>query len=365
VVALDVVPLGAAALALLVTLGAEWLHGRRLRRVGTLVFGPSGRPAPWARSAPALRALAHAALAWGLTTLLLIEPRTHAPSGTLRVEPGKVRHVLVVLDVSPSMQLADAGPEKDRTRMKRAQELLESLFRRVPLELYRISVVAVYNGAKPVVIDTRDFEVVRNILGDLPLQHAFKSGKTRLFDGLREAVETARPWNPRSTTVLLVTDGDTVPAEGMPRMPPSVEEVLVVGVGDPLAGKFIDGRQSRQDVSTLRQIAVRLGGHYWNGNERHLPSTLIGSLTGPATEGVLGQLTRREYALLACALGAALLALLPVLLSHLGTLWRPGRPARRALGSAPEPRRRRPATASGAEIAPGAGVAVESGVPRR
>ena len=44
------------------------------------------------------------------------------------------------------------------------------------------------------------------------------------------------------------------------RMPASVAGVLVVGVGDPQAGMFIDGHQSRQDVSTLRQIAARLRG---------------------------------------------------------------------------------------------------------
>jgi hypothetical protein len=61
-----------------------------------------------------------------------------------------------------------------------------------------VSVVAVYNGAKPVVIDTKDFEVMRNILGDLPMHHAFRSGKTKLFDGPRgggqdrQALESAQ-----------------------------------------------------------------------------------------------------------------------------------------------------------------------------
>ena len=180
------------------------------------------------------------------------------------------QHVLLVLDVSPSMRLDDAGPDKDSSRMDRARELMESFFERVPIERFRVSVVAFYNGAKPVVVDTSDFEVVRNILGDLPMHYAFRSGRTRLFDGLQEAAQIAAPWEPRSTTLILLTDGDTVPATGMPRMPASVRSVLVVGVGDPRTGKFIDGRQSRQDVSTLRQIATRLGGVYHNGNE-HAP----------------------------------------------------------------------------------------------
>jgi Ca-activated chloride channel homolog len=325
VVALDWIPLAAAVVALLLILGAESLHLLRIRRLAHLAFGPRTRPAPWVRGVPLLRGLAAAALAWGLGTLLLAEPAHHSPSGTIQLREGEYRHVLMVLDVSPSMRLVDAGPGAEQSRMQRAREVLESFFRRVPLEMYRLSVVAVYNGAKPVVIDTRDVEVVRNILGDLPMHFAFPAGKTRLFDGLEEAVRIAKPWNPRSTTLLLVSDGDTVPAQGMPKMPASVSDVLVVGVGDPVSGKFIDGRQSRQDVSTLRQIAVRLGGIFHNGNEKHLSSTLIGDLTHIEGKNVFQRFSRREYALLCCGIGASILALLPLLLHFLGTSWRPGR----------------------------------------
>jgi Ca-activated chloride channel family protein len=305
-----------------------------VRRVALLAFGPRGRPAPWARAAPWLRAAAAGLAAWGLATLLALEPRQHAAPGE-RPLPRKVdvRHVLIALDVSPSMRLVDAGPAGAQSRMQRAREVLESFFRRVPLEEFRISVVAFYNGAKPVVVDTADIEVVRNILGDLPMEFAFRSGETRLFDGLERAAEIARPWNPGSATLVLVSDGDTVPARGMPRMPDSVGGVLVVGVGDPSSGRFIDGRQSRQDVATLRQVATRLGGTYHNANERHLPSVLIGDLTGAGARGALERLTRREYALLASAAGAFLLALLPVLLQAAGTRWRPGRRAAAARGA--------------------------------
>jgi len=325
VVSPALLPLFALVAALLVAALGELLHARRVRRVATLAFGPSARPAAWAESAPWLRTLAFGALAWGLTTLLLVEPRKHNADGSRRIEAGDWRHVLLVLDVSPSMQLADAGPERKQSRMERARVVLESLFRRVPLELHRITVVAVYNGAKAVVEDTTDFEVVRNILGGLPMRHAFPSGKTRLFDGLDEAVRIAKPWNPASATLVLVSDGDTVPATGMPTLPPSIDDVLVVGIGDPSAGTFIDGRQSRQDVPGLRQIAARLGGTYWNGNELQLPSTRIAKLAAWGGADPFERLTRREYALIACAAGAAVLALLPLFLHFFGTRWRPGR----------------------------------------
>lgn len=318
-------PLWLLGAALLVGALAEWLHARRVRHVAELAFGPSRRPAAWARAAPALRVLAGGALAWGLATLFLLEPQKHNADGSRRIEAGDWRHVVLVLDVSPSMLLADAGPEKKQSRMERARVVLESLFRRVPLELHRITVVAVYNGAKLVVEDTTDFEVVRNILGGLPMQHAFLPGKTRLFDGLEEAVKVAHDWNPDSTTLVVVSDGDTVPATGMPALPASIDDVLVIGVGDPSVGKFIDGRQSRQDVPTLRQVAARLGGGYWNGNELQLPSARIAKLAAWGGGDAFERLTRREYALAACALGAALLALLPLALQLFGTRWRPGR----------------------------------------
>jgi Ca-activated chloride channel family protein len=273
---------------------------------------------------PFLRTAAFGALTFGLATLLFLEPRKFSTEGTAPPAPSEVRHIVLVLDVSPSMALEDAGPDKKLRRSHRAREVLESFFRRVPLERNLISVIAVYNGAKAVVQDTSDFEVVRNILTDLPMTHAFRAGKTRLLDGIEEAAKLAKNWNPGSATLVLVTDGDTVPATGMPKLPVSIGDVLVVGIGDPTTGKFIEGRQSRQDVATLRQVAARLGGLYWNGNEHHLASADIAGLTAAAEPSAFEGFTRREYALLLCLLGAGLLALLPLALEAFGTAFRPG-----------------------------------------
>ena len=201
---------------------------------------------------------------------------------------------------------------------------MESFFQRIPVEIYLMSVVACYNGAKPVVVDTKDLEVVRNIFGDLPMHYAFPAGKTDLFSGLAEAIKIAQPWQPKSTLLLLLSDGDTVPATGMPKLPASIADVLVVGVGDPRAGSFIDGKMSRQDTNTLRQIATRLGGTYHDGNQKHLGTELLSRLTVIPRKSAFERLTRREYALIACGLGALVLAFLPVLLHYRGTRWQPG-----------------------------------------
>lgn len=326
----------AALVALLVSLGAEALHMRRTRRLAKLAFGPASRPRSWARLAPVVTAVATAVLVWGLATLLLMKPKTHVAT---TIPEGEMKHLVLVVDVSPSMQLVDAGPDGKQSRRQRVHSLMTSFFQRVQLPDYRTSIVAVYNGAKPVVIDTRDREVIDNILDDLPLRYAFTSGKTDLFAGLSEAAEIVKPFPPKTTTLMLLSDGDSVPAAGMPEMPPSVEHIIVVGVGDAVAGKFIDGRQSRQDASTLRQIAARLGGDYHDGNKKHLSTDLVRSIAAAdADESAFDRLSKREYALAAIVIGASTLAGLPISLHFFGTGWRPGVRLQRSVPAEARPR---------------------------
>lgn len=302
-------------------LAAEALHARRVRRISRLAFGDSGRPTWLARTAPLFRVLAAGALSWGLVTLFLIDPKIHRGN---ELPDNKKKHLVIVLDVSPSMQLVDAGPQKKQSRRQRAAEIMESFFKRVALDEYKVSVIAVYNGSKLVVIDSRDLEVVRYILEDLPMYFAFKPGKTRLYSGLEQAARIARNWNPKSTTIVMLTDGDTVPATGVPRMPASVRSLLIVGVGDSRGGKFIDGHQSRQDSSTLRSIAVRMNGIYHDGNKNHVMSDTIAELTRSDLKENYDEIGLREYALAATAAGALMMAGLPILLFYLGSSWRVG-----------------------------------------
>lgn len=315
------IPEMVAAAIVVLSLGAEAIHLFRVRALSRLAFGPSGRPAMWAQLAPAQRVIAAGLLAWGFTTLLLIEPKTH---NSEQVESSQQQHVILLLDVSPSMRLVDAGPDAEQSRMERARVVLESFFDRVPIRQYKLSVIAFYNDAIPVVVDTKDLEVVRNTLSDLPMHFAFKGKDTNLFKGLQKAAEIAQPWQPKSTVLLVITDGDTVPATGMPKLPVSIDNMLVIGVGDPVTGKFIAGKNSRQDISTLRQVAARLGGEFQNANSQHISSAAIARITQDLGERKWRDLTRREYALLAIGMGAGVLSGLPLLLFFAGTFWRPG-----------------------------------------
>ncbi len=310
-----------ALVGLLLMLVAEVLHWRRCRRVARLAFGPIARPNRWVAIVPVLRVAAVGLLGWGLVTLLLLDPKIHSQ---IELDPKKQKNLLLVVDVSPSMHLADAGPEKSLERRARASQVVGSILNRIPVREYRISLVAFYSGAKPLLDQTTDFDIVQHMMEKLPIYQGFNAGKTDLFAGLTEAARMAKHWNPKSTTVIVLTDGMSVPATGMPRMPASVREVMVVGVGDPAVGKFIDGHQSRQDSANLRQIANRLQGVYHDGNVKHLPSSSLAGMIGSGNDRNWWELTKRELALLASAVGGLILGILPVALMLFGSSWRPG-----------------------------------------
>src|SRR4029453_2073090 len=156
----------AVAVAALAIFG-EWIHSRRIRRVARLAFGPAVAARLWTRAAPFLRVAAVTLLAWGLSQLYILTPRAKRPQ---LLPEGGYRHLVIALDVSPSMKLKDSGPQRQQTRAARAAEVVLSILARASIEQVRISVVAFYTGAKPVVVDTFDLEVVKNILNDLPLR---------------------------------------------------------------------------------------------------------------------------------------------------------------------------------------------------
>jgi Ca-activated chloride channel family protein len=320
---LPTTPLLLALAALVLTAGAEWLHRGRIRSVAALAFGPGKKPAPLGAAAPFITLAAIPTLVWGLATLFLLPPAAHR-STAKEVEPTERQHLLLVLDVSPSMRLVDAGAGGKESRMHRARSIVDSVIARTAHDKLHTTVVAVYNGAKPVVEETRDLEILHNLMADLPMHQAFPSGQTKLLDGIAEAARIAAKWPRDSATLVLVSDGDTVPATGMPQLPPSIGGVLVAGVGDPVKGSFISGRHSRQDAAALRQIATRLGGEYHDGNAKLVPTAMLERLGTLAIDDAARLPGRRELALLLTALAATALALLPLLLHFLGSSWHPG-----------------------------------------
>ncbi|MCP4464618.1 MAG: VWA domain-containing protein [Planctomycetaceae bacterium] len=317
----------AVAVALIAIL-AEAVHLRRIRKIRYLAFGPKGKPAPWVILAPLLRVVSLAAATWGFASLLfVVEAEVHNQS---TLEEKDYKHLVLVVDVSPSMRLKDAGPDGERTRRERASDVLESMFSRIPMRQFKISVVAVYTEAKMLLEDSSDHEVVRFIMERMPLYHAFKPGKTNLLSGIEQAFQIAKSWNPDSTFVVVLTDGDTIPAKGMPKLPASVAELIVVGVGNSNSGTFIDGHMSRQDINTLRQLANRLRGVYHNGDQKHLTAAIVNNLTKVNEDDQSTPWGRREWSLFAAIAGSSIFAIIPLLLHYFGTRYKSGAPINNA-----------------------------------
>ncbi|MEL7496213.1 MAG: VWA domain-containing protein [Planctomycetota bacterium] len=314
----ELITVGVMLLAII----GEWFHSTRVSKIRHLLFGPAGKGAWWTPLAPVIRILAITLATWGFCSLLLVvQARVH---NLQEIPENDFKHMVLVVDVSPSMHLSDAGPEGSRSRRQRASDILESLFNRIPMRQFKISVIGVYTDAKPLLKDSKDHEVVRHIMEKMPMFHAFKPGKTKLMDGIKLAAEMVDDWNPKSTYVLVLTDGDTVPDTGMPTMPASVVDTVIVGIGDPTTGKFIDGHQSRQDVTTLRSVANRLRGTYHNGNQKHLTSQIVSKFVERQEDDDKNDWTRREWSIAAIILGSSLFSLLPLMLHYLGTGYRPG-----------------------------------------
>ena len=306
----------------LIAVVAEFRHWRKIGRVNRLAFGPLSRPAAWVSAGSLLRIVGLSAACWGfLSLVLVVQAEVHDENS---ISDSDYKHIVLVIDVSPSMHLEDAGPEGELSRRMRASEIVESVFNRIPMRQFKVTIIGVYSDAKMLVQDSTDFEVVRHIMEDMPMWHAFKAGKTELLSGIELAAKAAKNWPRHSSYLLMLTDGDTVPATGMPKLPPSIKETFIVGVGDTSSGTFIADHQSRQDTSTLRQIANRLRGVYHDGNEHHLSTQLVNRFVHSEGDAKAKAWTRREWSLAAALLGSLLYASIPVLLHYFGTRYRAG-----------------------------------------
>lgn len=309
-----VMPVLVAITALIIASAAERWHARRVAAVARLAFGPAQRPSRWALAAPHLRVAAFTATAWGAAVLLIYDPveRDERPAREAS------RHLLVCLDVSPSMMLKDAGPDVEKvTRGVWAGKVVQGILDRIDTEVTRVTLFAFYTDALPVVQETFDKEVIRNALDGLPMYVAFQPGSTDMHKGVSKTLEYARVWPRKSAMLVVVSDGDTSAGKAAISRPDSIADAIVVGVGDPHRSTMINGHASRQDATSLKQLAARLGGMYHNGNAKHLPSKVLDGLSITSPRGSAA-LSLRDAALVASGAGSTVLALLGPMLILLG-----------------------------------------------
>lgn len=308
------IPLAVGLAALLLAAFAEHRHAQRIARVARLAFGPAGRPAPWTHAAPFARAIGLALAAFGATVLVRYDPI----ETDVEPDPRASRQLLVVLDVSPSMNLADAGPTGDKVmRGVWAGKVLQGVLDRLDMKDTRVSMIAFYTKAIPMLQDSTDKNVLANLMDGLPLYTAFKPGETDLNAGLVAAFDMAKGWARGSTTLVIISDGDLSKPVSPPARPASIADTIVIGVGDPNRAMMLAGHASRQDAWTLKSLAGRLDGYYHDGNARHLPREIIEKLTmiAPRVSDAIGV---REAGLLALGIGCALVGLAGPLLILFG-----------------------------------------------
>ena len=314
----------AAGIAALAASG-EWLHARRVARLSRLAFGPNNRPRGWTRLVPPLRVLALAGIVWSLFTLIAFNNLSRDRDRRATV----TRHLMVMIDVSPSMQLADAGEDGGQRRAVRAADVLKSVLDRVPGDNVRFSAASFYTEARMLARECQDRELIVHFAAEVPFYYTYKPGKTDLLNSLNQAGEMMKDWPRKSTTLLVISDGDGVPPTGLKPMPSAVAEVLFAGVGEPGRGTFIDGHLSRQDSANLSQLARRLGGKYFDTNVRHIPSDALRLLNSEDPRSANWQADRRMLALAVLAVSTAVLCLLPILLEWFGSAWKAVTPAAR------------------------------------
>jgi Ca-activated chloride channel family protein len=322
------IPIAAAIGVFLLVLAAEKLHERRCRSVARLAAGPTGALRRWVRGVPLVKALALAAMAWSLTTLLFETGGIFQTEQAAEDRRESKRHAVFVADLSPSMQLQDAGAKRELTRSQRAHEVVDGILRRLDGDVV-YSVIGFYSDALPVVVDAKDAELVRNVFDGLPIWYVMKPGKTDLGTGVRRTLEQLVDYPDDSTTLFLLTDGDAIDLGVVPKPPDSVRDVYVLGVGDSNQGTFIDDHMSRQDASLLGTLAGRLRGKYIDVNEKHLTTLALGSLARAvgATKTTYGLV---DIAIFVFAAAAIAQMLVPVALEYFGSDWKTVRVSRPA-----------------------------------
>ncbi len=307
--------LAAAGLAVF----GEWLHARRVARLDVLAFGPAGKPRIWTRATPMLRVLGVAGVAWSLVTLIAFN--NHLPERNKKT--GLPQHLMVMLDVSPSMLLADAGEGGALTRNARASAVLKSVLDRVQGDNVSFSAAGFYTEARMMVKECKDRELILHLAGGTPFHITYKPGKTDILASINQVGEFMKDWPRKSTTLLVISDGDSLAPSGLDRMPSSVSNVIIAGVGDSARGTFIDGHNSRQDTANLSQLSRRLGGTYFDCNVRQIPSDALSKLNTEQPGAAKWRTDRRLAALIVLIASSILLCLVPLLLEWFGSAWRP------------------------------------------
>lgn len=260
-------------IALLVAVVAEGLHLWRCHRLRHLTFRDSRFPWGALATLAAARITGIALAAIGI--VWLSAGTASLPNLNSAINPQETDRVIILLDASLSMRLQDAGPSGNQNRGERAADLIRDLLHAEERRLPRTTLMVFAHRATPLAIDTIDWNVLRHAINNRDLSESlFADEETHIATVLQQVCEHVAELPARSTVLMLVTDGDSEDRLDRMELPPSIRDVLVVGIGSD-AGKIIDNSLSRQDAPTLQGIANAMGGQYINANIDPLPADAL------------------------------------------------------------------------------------------
>lgn len=178
--------------------------------------------------------------------------------------------IVLVIDVSGSMQAEDVEP----TRLEAAQEVVREFMRDLP-ERFQVGVVAFSETAEVAAPATSDRQLAIDAIDYLYPQRG-----TAIGDGIARGVEVARAAEPGTTgierpaAILLLSDGSQtegilLPEEGAGRAKSFGIPVYTIALGTPEGVVEFERFGSTRiipvppDPATLRQIATTTGGQFY------------------------------------------------------------------------------------------------------
>ncbi|MDQ7828638.1 MAG: VWA domain-containing protein [Armatimonadota bacterium] len=290
---------GALGLPLLLTAYVRALHRPR----HPVRFPPATTAALAARAAGWRRHLPPALFGAALVMALVAAARPVAPWPVASTRP-----VVLVIDVSRSMEETDIPP----TRLEAAKAAAAEFVRRLPPST-PVALVTFGNYATLVVPPTRDRPRLLAALAALTTQLRTQLGNG-LLEGVRAVADAPRDADPRAVVVLL-SDGRA--SDGVPPLVAAQQaraarvRVYTIGMGtggDP--SRFRSGYWGVLDEETLRAVAELTGGRYWHAASARDLRAIYRSLAG-----TLGW-TRQEQEVSAVAALAAAAVLVLALLAR-------------------------------------------------
>ena len=211
----------------------------------------------------------HAGIALFLLALAALLVGFARPSMTMLADREEATVVLVI-DVSGSMQAEDVEP----TRLEAAQEVVRDFLQNLP-ERFQVGVVAFSETAEVAAPASEDRQLALDAIGYLYPQRG-----TAIGDGIARGVEVARaaeqgtPGRERPAAILLLSDGSQtegvlLPMEGAARAKSFEIPIYTVALGTPEGvvefNRFGGTRiiPVPPDKPTLRQIAASTGGKFY------------------------------------------------------------------------------------------------------